>query len=321
MPRANRLIDAISRLLEPPARATDSEVVSPPAEPGPVTERRHSALPDSVERYLRYFAPGHFYSPVPDFAEIAGRATRIFSPSKPVRGVDLREDAQLELFGRLSELARAIDFDAPRFRYRSDNPNYGIGDAMILNAMLRHLRPKRYVEVGSGWSTCMALDTNEEWLSSTMSITAIEPYPELLRSLVRPNDELRIVEQDVQDVELSVFEELEEDDLLFIDCSHVVKTGSDAHYLVTQVLPVLARGVHVHIHDMFWPFEYPLVWVEEGRAWSELYLIQAFLMFNNAFRIEFFNNWFAQNHPAELHAQLPRMAENPGGGLWLSRQA
>lgn len=288
-----------------------------PANPWP-------AVPASVERFLTWFPPGHFYSPVPDLAEVDRDADRLFAPRRGVPGVDLREEAQLALFAELAGLARADPLPSgpeAGTRYFTDNPNYGIGDASILQAMLRHLRPRRYLEVGSGWSTALALDTSERFLDGTLSVTAIEPYPDLLRERLRPEDPVNIVEAPVQSVPLERFEALEANDVLFIDSSHVLKTASDVHFLYTAVLPSLRPGVVVHLHDMFWPFEYLRHWIEEGRAWNECYLVHAFLAHNSAYEVLLFNHYLAQVHPEALAAELPAMQENPGGALWLRRVA
>ena len=172
----------------------------------------------------------------------------------------------------------------PERRYFTNNPSYGHGDGSILQAFLRHLRPARYLEVGSGWTTALALDTNDRYLDGRLRLTCIEPYPDDLSRLIRPGDDVEIIVSPVQDVDLARFKELESGDILFIDCSHVVKTGSDAHYLITRVLPVVPSGVYIHIHDMFWPFEYPRSWIEEGRVWTEAYLLHAFLLVQSRVR-------------------------------------
>ncbi len=276
----------------------------------------------SVARFVTWSAPGHFYSPIPDLDEVESAAARLFAPRATVPGIDLRETEQLATFRELARLAR----DAPiatqptaTTRYGTDNQNYGIGDASMLQAMLRHLRPRRYLEVGSGWSTALALDTSEQFLEGTMSVTAIEPYPALLASCLREDDPVEIIDQPVQSVPLERFAALEANDVLFIDSSHVLKVASDVHFLFTSVLPVLAPGVYVHVHDMFWPFEYLPHWIREGRAWNELYLVHTFLMFNTTFEIVLFNHYLAECHRDAIASELPAMLENTGGALWLRR--
>ena len=280
------------------------------------------SVPSSVGPFVTWSAPGHFYSPVPDLAEVERESERLFAARTSLDGVNLREEHQLNTFRELARLAREDPLpSAPNdhARYGTDNLNYGIGDASMLQAMLRHLRPRRYLEVGSGWSTALAWDTSEQFLNSTMSVTAIEPYPQLLKDCLRDGDPVEIIDQPVQSVPLDRFRELEANDVLFIDSSHVLKTASDVHFLFTSVLPVLAKGVYVHIHDMFWPFEYLPHWIKEGRAWNECYLVHAFLLFNDAFDIVLFNHYLAVCHRKVIGAELPAMLENTGGALWLKK--
>jgi hypothetical protein len=281
-------------------------------------------LSDSAGRFLRWAAPGHFYSPVPDYADIEQRASRIFDRPDQLEGVNLNIGEQLRMLRKLSAIAQGVTFPNEKraeTRFSLDNPSFCEGDALILHAMLRYLRPRRYLEVGSGWTTALALDVTDQWLEGSMRVSCIEPYPYALRQIIRPLDQIDLIETPVQQAPLELFSQLEERDVLFIDCSHVVKTGSDAHYLITRVLPVISPGVYIHIHDIFWPFEYPHAWVEEGRAWSEAYLVHAFLLFNEAFEIVLFNDWLGVRHPDRLAAELPAMAESPGGSLWLRRNA
>ena len=287
-------------------------------------ERLHLLGGVDAEPFLARWYPGHYYSPVPSMKQIKEAEDRIFGRPEHLEGLELNEDGQMRMLKLLAPFAQEAAFESepqPGARYYTNNPSYGPGDARILQSFLRHLKPKRYLEVGSGWTTALALDTNERWLDNRMRVTCIEPYPIDLRRLLRPDDDIEIIESGVQDVKLSEFQSLEPGDLLFIDCSHVVKTGSDAQHLVTNVLPSVPAGVYIHIHDIFWPFEYPKEWVYEGRAWSEIYLIQAFLSFNPVFEIVLFNDWLFKEHNAVLRDAIPPMASEAGGALWLRRTA
>jgi hypothetical protein len=275
-----------------------------------------------ILRFLQWAPPGHFYSPVPDFRDIAADRERIFAYPDALPNVDLNAEGQLRLFGQLSDLVRGTAFPEepdPAWRFYLNNPSYCIGDSLMLSGMLRHLRPARYLEVGSGWSTALALDVSERYLDGRMDVTCIEPYPDALRRLLRPSDHIKVFAESVQNVPLELFAALEPRDVLFIDCSHVVKTGSDAHYLITRVLPILGPDVYVHIHDIFYPFEYPESWVEEGRAWSEAYLLHAFLLFNKSFQIALFNDWMITKNRQIVADRLPEMLPAAGGAIWLRR--
>ena len=189
--------------------------------------------------------------------------------------------------------------------------------------MLRHFRPRRVIEVGSGFSSALMLDTNDLFFSSGISFTFIEPHAQRLTSLMRPEDNVRqrVVTSMVQDVPETLFDSLEANDILFVDSSHVVKVGSDVVHLLTHVLPRLNKGVLVHFHDVFWPFEYPEEWFADGRAWNENYVLKAFLQFNDSFEILLFSSYLATHHRRDLETHIPLALRNPGGSLWIRRTA
>jgi predicted O-methyltransferase YrrM len=292
-----------------------------------VADRRRRQLEAENHRrevYATWVPPGHFYSPFPDLEDYDRRAPGLRDPYREVVGIDLLESGQLELVEAIGALVADITFpEHPdpngATRYWFDNPAYAHGDGTVLHGMLRHLRPHRVVEVGSGYSSAMILDTVDGWLSST-ELTFIDPHPELVRGLLRPGDETRlnIHEVAVQDVSLDVFDQLEDGDLLFVDSTHVVKAGSDVNHLVFEVLPRLRAGVWVHLHDIFFPFEYPEDWVREGRAWHEAYLVRAFLAFNASFEIRWFQDFLWARHRERLE-RIPWVAKNPGANLWLEK--
>ena len=117
---------------------------------------------------------------------------------------------------------------------------------------------------------------------------------------------------------LELFESLQAGSLLFLDTTHVSKTGSDVNHEIFQILPRLKAGVIIHFHDVFHQFEYPPSWIlKENRSWNELYMLRAFLMYNSKFEIMFFNQLIARRHPEMLLAASEKAARNAGGGLWL----
>ena len=284
----------------------------------------HDAVREELEGLHRRIGwqPGHFYSPYPDLREVERRRTVIYAEADPViPGVDLRAEAQL---ARLAELAPAIA-GAPygagggAVRFRLENPNLSPVDAALLHGQIVDLAPRRVIEVGSGHSSCAILDALER--SGGGELTLVEPDADLVRSLLPPGDGERIelLERPVQDVEPERFARLAAGDVLFIDSSHVAKPGSDVSHLVFSVLPALAPGVRVHVHDVYHPFEYPLEWVAQGRAWNEAPLMRAFLQFNEAFRVELFGSWLARFHPGALAAAMPGWAVGVSSSLWLVR--
>lgn len=282
--------------------------------------------PEGFARWLTWRPPGHFYSPIPSLYDLEKQADVLWPGESPkeLPGVELRPDEQLATFSQIAKLANAFEiYEQPTepWRYYSDNVAYGAGDALTLHGMLRMIRPRRLIEIGSGHSSAMTLDTVEHYLGGQTELTFIEPYPELLESLLHPGDRaaITIVPSQLQRVPLDTFAALQDGDVLFIDSTHVLKTGSDVAWLYSTILPALNEGVWVHIHDMFYPFEYPQAWVMEGRAWSEVYLVRAFLAFNSDFEVVLFNDWLGQFHRDRIEAELPAMLANTGGALWLRR--
>jgi hypothetical protein len=167
---------------------------------------------------------------------------------------------------------------------------FGWADASVYRAMLGWVRPGRILEVGSGYSTMIALDEG-------CPVTCIEPYSDRLLSLMRPGDPVTLMRQFAPDVPLSRYEELDPGAILFIDSSHVAKAGSDVCWLLLHVLPRPKPGAVVHQHDIFWPFEYPAAWLREHRDWTEDYLLNAFLPGNTSWEILWFSSSIWRCHP------------------------
>jgi hypothetical protein len=283
-------------------------------------------LEAELERYRTWVPPGHFYSPVPDRAAAMADRERIWGAgSIECRGVDLALSQQRALLEELSLLYPELPYGAERsvdLRYWLDNPWFPTTNGVLGYLLLSHLRPHRYIEVGSGFSSALALDANDRHLGGQLQATFIEPFPDRLRELLRPTDADRvtILESRVQDVDLEVFDQLEASDVLFIDSTHVSRVGSDVNHLVFEVLPRLRPGVVVHVHDVLAGFEYPPEWVEEGRAWNEAYLIRAFLQFNDAFEILLWDAALLADGE-DLEARFPLASNTVAGSLWLRRRA
>ncbi len=155
----------------------------------------------------------------------------------------------------------------------------------------------------------------------TCELTFIEPYPNLLKSLAGDAAERVAHHREPTAARTpSLFEKLEAGDILFINSTHVLRTGSDVCFALFEVLPRIQPGVIVHFHDMFWPFEYPRPWViGENRSWNELYAMRAFLYENNNWKVEIFLDYFARFERPLIEATYPAYLRNTGGALWLRR--
>jgi predicted O-methyltransferase YrrM len=294
-------------------------------------ERRIAELTDRVvelealSEMGEWKPPGHFYSAVPEWSDLDRLLADAAGPLDDVPGVDLRLDQQWELLESLGPLYRSHPFSdggTDGQRYRFLNEAYGHGDGLTLHAMLRHLRPSRIVEVGSGWSSACMLDTADGFLDPAPKMTFVEPYDELLRSRLLPGDldRVEIVPQRVQDVGFDRFDDLGSGDLLFIDSTHVSKVGSDVNHLVFRVLPRLRSGVVVHIHDVFPGFEYLPQWHRERRVWTESYLVRSFLQFNAAFEIVLWIPLLLALDAPRVRSVAPEVERNGGGAIWVRRR-
>lgn len=257
--------------------------------------------------------PGHFYSTIPSLREIEKHKDKLYH-NRPIRDVSLDHDKQFKFVKRLQPYYKTVPFDFKSIqkgslRYCAKDAFYRYSDAVFLYCMIRHFAPRRIIEVGSGHSSAIMLDTNELYFKNQIKLDFIEPYPEeRLTRVMREDDRhcCTIHRSCVQDVGPEFFSTLERNDILFIDSTHVSKVGSDVNYLFFDVFPVLKPGTLIHIHDIFYPFELPERWTFEHKFfWNENYLLRAFLMNNHDYQVVLFNSmvqndhkqWFAENMP------------------------
>jgi len=274
------------------------------------------------------FPPGHFYSPIVDpedprvaEATLAG----LVDPADGFRQISWSEEAMTGLARRMGEHYRTFPFPDHKsdgYRYYYDNPSFTAADAITLYGMIREVRPKRIIEVGAGFSSSLMMDTNDRIFGGGIELTFIDPYPDALLELLDEKDRYRgrIRTEALQDAPAELFRALDENDILFLDSSHVSKTGSDVNDYLFRILPSLNPGVVIHLHDIFYPFEYPSQWIQERRrSWNEAYVLRSFLMYNTAFELVFFNNYFYRKHREITREILPRCLENEGGSIWLRK--
>src|SRR3989338_1947655 len=122
------------------------------------------------------------------------------------------------------------------------------------------------------------------------------------------------------EIGLDIFKQLEKGDILFVDSTHVSKTGSDVNYIIHQILPHLNPGVFIHFHDIFWPFEYPEGWiVDNGWYWNEAYMLRSFLQYNINFQVASFSTYLWHHSHTQMSKYFPLGVHNPGGAIWLQK--
>ena len=274
------------------------------------------------------FPPAHYYSPLPDLRSVKKNLPRWYKEGASL-GVDWNVQKQLELLEQLGPYAVEMA-SMPSFSEVTQDgygPGYGEIEAHLLYMMLRHVKPAKVVEIGSGVSTyytLTALEKNRENDNVVSSLTCVEPYPnQKLRSLVSERN-VRLRECEVQDTGFDVFEELSANDVLFIDSSHVSKKDSDVDFLFLEVLPRLRKDVLIHIHDISLPMpalprEHALF--DTYLFWNECALVKAFLLFNTAFQIVMCQSYLHFHEPAALKTLVPiynPQAHFPSS-LWLRR--
>ena len=294
--------------------------------------------------YIRYaylykhnssFRPGHYYSPVADVDDLAERQAYIWA-KKSLPGIDLNEETQSEFMTYLlnNELSFDIPWERePSKRYYGNSPTYQYVDGAVLHAMMAKYRPRNVIEVGSGSSSACMIDASEMHGLNTR-FKFVEPEPQYCLDKVLKKDDynntgVTLIREWVQKVPPAEFKVLGENDILFIDSSHVSKPGSDVNYLLTEILPTLNKGVIIHFHDIYYPFEYTKEYLLELKLlWSEVYSVHNFLLFNSSFKILFFSDYMRLKvaEDPSLASKFPQAASSPffnhpvrPKNLWIQR--
>jgi predicted O-methyltransferase YrrM len=272
-----------------------------------------------------------YYSPLTSVSELKSTFNRWHRPSA-LNGIEYDLDQMKAALSDLLSRYLPEFMDIPPYE-QLDQAGWGHGytavDALTLYMMIRHLKPKRYVEVGSGLSTyyCSLAAARNASEGHPLVITCIEPYP-FKKLFTIPG--IEIIVKLVQDVEVSLFERLDSDDVLFIDSSHVLRIDGDVPFLYLEVLPTLAAGVFIHIHDVPFPYNVPYppqLWVfgqEWPMLWNEAMMVQAFLSMNREFKIKMSTPLLRHFAEDFLKRSIPiyqSIDQNPNtfSSLWLQR--
>jgi len=275
------------------------------------------------------FPDGHFYSPVCDPKQLASIRDQLWPESPaPVLGIDFNDASHIQvLTDWFPRYVHEYDYpqhgadDVQLTHFYCKNSQFSDLDALALFVFLREFAPRRVIEVGSGYSSLLMADVNLRFLQGRSHITCIEPFPRAFLQKHLPGIG-EVCVQSVQSVPMALFEALDAGDILFIDSSHVAKTGSDALHLFFEVLPRLRSGVLIHVHDIFLPEEYPQKWVlAENRSWNEQYLLRALLMHSTAFQPIFGCHYARLQHAGAVAQALARADGQPldGGSFWIRR--
>jgi Methyltransferase domain len=293
----------------------------------PVKAARHllflaQSKHDLLDRWGYHIRPVHYYEPLPDFSSITRDQ---IDRRRDYPALDFNWTEQLDLVHKLgtsynAEIQDLANGGSNGFEF--DNGFFAGFDAAVYYSLIRHLKPRRVVEVGAGYSTRIAqkalIRNRREGAEGRLQ--CIEPYPEPRLTEALPD--VPLITKPVQETGLDLFASLQRNDVLFIDSSHTVKFDSDVCYLFLEVLPALNAGVWVHVHDVFFPNDYPAEWLLERRlALNEQYLLEAFLAFNTEFSIRLANRWICLDHPEASATIWPgdRSANISASGFWMKR--
>jgi methyltransferase family protein len=286
--------------------------------------RAQYVLKRIASRFGWHVVRAGYYSPIVDDRELPAS---VFSRRAPMPGVELDLAVQLELLeGKLApylaEWTPPLGPPGDELGFFLDNPFYGPLDANILYALVRSLKPRRLLELGSGFSTlairhAAAANARD---GAELDHTVVDPFP---AGLLRGLGGFTRVEVPAAELDIAVFAALQPGDILFVDTTHVVKAGGEVNYLVLEVLPALAAGVVIHFHDIFRPFEYPRILFDRYNVhWQEQYLLQAFLAFNPEFRVLCANHALMRLHPDRMAALVPGLRpEMVPSGFWFEKLA
>jgi hypothetical protein len=276
--------------------------------------------------------PVSFYSPIPNLADLQAR--RVWEKRSSLPGVDFREEAQVELvralgdeFGR--ECAWPLHSDGDPTQFFTENGSFSFGCAAALHCMIRRLKPKRVIEIGSGNSTkviAAAQKLNRED-GADFEYTVVDPYPGKWVD-IDVTGSGRVIKERVELLEPGFFDCLGDGDILFIDSGHTVRIGGDVNFLYLDVLPRLAPGVVVHVHDIHFPYEYPKAYATNERFrqfWTEQYLLQSFLACNDRFEV-LLGMYYLMTDQAEafreaFKAYNPNLHQAVSGSFWMRRKA
>jgi hypothetical protein len=270
-----------------------------------------------------------YYSPLPSVARLKSNASRWNRPSS-LHGLEYDLAAMKSALDDL--LSRYLDEfltfpPYPEVRTMGFGPSYTAVDALTLYMMIRHLKPRRYIEVGSGVSTfyCSLAAQRNAGEGHPLQMTCIEPYPYEKLSTV-PG--IQVLPQKVEDVDIALFQQLQENDVLFIDSSHILRVDGDVPFLFLEVLPALNPGVVIHIHDIPFPYNIPYppeLWIfgeQWPMFWNEAMVLQAFLAFNKNFKISLSTPMIRHFDEAFLKQRIPiyeSVAQQPNtfSSIWL----
>jgi Methyltransferase domain len=240
----------------------------------------------------------HYYEPLFDDR----RLPTSLQKERALPGIDLNETGQIEFIKNLCYSDELTALDLARRResidsFHINNGSFGGGDAEFLYQVLRHLKPAKVLEIGSGNSTKiarLALKRNKLDTGKDCNHICVEPYEQ---SWLESLDSVNVIRDRIENCAFDWTEVLDAGDVLFVDSSHIIRPQGDVLTEYLQIFPRLKSGVYVHIHDIFTPRDYPKSWiVDEVLFWNEQYLLEALLTNTNRYEVIGALNFLKHKH-------------------------
>ncbi|HXC56159.1 MAG TPA: class I SAM-dependent methyltransferase [Rhizomicrobium sp.] len=293
------------------------KILSGPAQRLPLARKIQDYFGISVIRH-------HYYSPMVTPADLIAP----LDVPRGLPGLDMNLTAQLILVQQLrysDELAQIPITGSSRETFSFQNGQFEYGDAECFYSVIRHFKPKKIVEIGCGQSTLIAQLAEAKNASENPAHTCEHICIEPFENSWLEKTGATVIRQRVEKLDATLIEALEENDILFIDSSHMIRPQGDVLHECLGLLPVLNPGVLVHIHDIFTPRDYPEKWViGDRRLWNEQYLLEAFLCFNSEFSVILAANFLAHGHRSQISEAFPLLSKSTfhePGSFWIQRRS
>jgi predicted O-methyltransferase YrrM len=248
----------------------------------------------------------HYYEPQFNFENLK----KELDEKRNLPGINFDITQQLFLLEKINykeELLNLnLEIGSPNTNFKIDNNFFERGDAEIYYSMIRYYKPKKIIEIGSGFSTLIALEANKK-NNSNSTITCIEPYE---NSWLEKLD-INLIRKKIEQIDFKNEINLESNDILFIDSSHIIRPEGDVLKIFHEILPILNKGVIIHVHDIFTPFNYPSAWIKkENRFWNEQYLLESLLDNSKRYSVLCSLNYLKNEKYNELSKICPYLKKN-----------
>jgi len=262
-----------------------------------------------------HILPAHYYATVPNIIELEHTVDLWAKPSA-MSGVDIDLDEQIDNLRRVCVPFQQEFRGNPYYKHAVNQPFrsgrsrfFGYIEAQVLHAVIRHYKPAQLIEIGGGvpsYCTSQAISMSGGDLGVNGHITCIEPDPiDMIKELDKDSENFELIARPIQQVPLKYFTRLQPNDIVFIDSNHAVRSGSEVNYVVLEILPIIPKGVLVHFHDIYLPYDYDRDVLRNFMHPNETALVAAFLACSTRYKILFALSMLHYERRHEMQSVLP----------------